>query len=413
MKRSLTATVLGLTLVVLAAAKAPLSAQDNGATILFDMETVRHRPTEVGEKKTPAGRVELVEGKVGKACKFTFAPDARGGFFTAGVKTTPDWDQAAGISFWVKGDGSSNWGGLEMIDQSNFAFRYAYCFPIDSTEWRKITVPWCDLIPETPAGKLVDAKTGYAPSKFGNLWFGKWYYWREYPACSFAIDQIALEKSIPLDTTDYTPAVPGTPRLLAKLKAKQPVTVVTMGDSLSDKRHWANQKVLWSEVLAAKLKETYGSEMKLVNPALGGTQLTQNLILMPRWLKDTPAPDLVTVWFGYNDWDSGMRGEQFKDVLRLAVDRIRRMTKGKSEIVLLTTSPALGRWDEMEELAAAVRSVAAEKKTGLADVSAAFHKTGADEKVRATLFAWDKTHLGEAGHALAAETAIQAITGGK
>lgn len=158
----------------------------------------------------------------------------------------------------------------------------------------------------------------------------KWFYWRDFPSCSFAIDQIALEPALDLDTTDYTPAQAGTPRLLAKLKARQPVTIVTMGDSLSDKRHWANRDVLWSELLAAKLKSVFGSEVKLVNPAIGGTQLTQNLVLIPRWLKDTPAPDLVAVWFGYNDWDGGARGPGWREKLRFAVDRIRRLTKGRS-----------------------------------------------------------------------------------
>ena len=63
----------------------------------------------------------------------------------------------------------------------------------------------------------------------------------------------------------------------------------------------------------------------------------------------------------------------------------------------------------MNELADATRAVAAEKKTGLADVAATFHQHGADEAQRAALFAWDKTHLGETGHRLAAETVFQAL----
>jgi lysophospholipase L1-like esterase len=63
----------------------------------------------------------------------------------------------------------------------------------------------------------------------------------------------------------------------------------------------------------------------------------------------------------------------------------------------------------MNELSEATRAVAAEKKTGLADITAAFHAAGADESMRATLFAWDKVHLGEAGHRLTAETVAKAI----
>jgi lysophospholipase L1-like esterase len=391
------------------AASTATTANAAGALVLFDMDTVRHRPGTTGPQKTPIGEVKLVEGKVGRACQFSFGKGSRSGFFTAPVRATPAWDQAAGLSFWVQGDGSASWGGLELIDGTDYALRYGYCFPIHSTEWCKITVPWCDLLPELPKGRFVDAKSGYAPSRFGNLWFGKWYYWRDFPSCSFAIDQVTLEPALELDTKDYTPAAGGTPRLLAKLKSRQPITIVTMGDSLSDKRHWANRNVLWSEVLAAKLKEALGSEVKLVNPAIGGTQLTQNLILMPRWLRDTPEPDLVTIWFGYNDWDAGARGPDWRGKLRFAVDRVRRLTKGRAEVLLVTTCPALNRWKTMDDLAEAARAVAAEKKTGLADVAAAFHKDGAGEARRAALFAWDKTHLGEAGHRLTAATVFQAL----
>lgn len=387
-------------------------AEESGQTVIMDMDTARHQPLPFGKDKTPAGTVEVVDGKFGKACKFTFAAGAQGGFFSARVAATPEWDTAAGLSFWVKGDGSPGWGGLEMIDGDDFSARYAYCFPIDSAEWRKITIPWCDLLPEHAQAKFVGAKDGYPPSKFRNLWFGKWWYWREYPAHSFTIDQIALEREIAVDTTDYTPAAPGLPRLFAKLKARQPVTIVTMGDSLSDKRHWANRQVLWSELLAAELKKTFGSEVRLVNVALGGTELRANLVLMPRWVKETPEPDLVTVWFGYNDWSSGMRGPAFRETLRVAVDRLRRLTRGRSEVLLMTSCPSMERWDAMEEFAEAARAVAAERKTGVADVAAAFHERGLQVDARPTLYCDDKTHLGGPGHLLACQTVLKAIADG-
>jgi len=70
------------------------------------------------------------------------------------------------------------------------------------------------------------------------------------------------------------------------------------------------------------------------------------------------------------------------------------------------------RWDTMEELAEAVRGAAAEKKTGLADVAAAFHDRGAQADARPTLYCDDKLHLGGPGHALASQTVLKAVTGG-
>ena len=33
-----------------------------------------------------------------------------------------------------------------------------------------------------------------------------------------------------------------------------------MGDSLSDKRHWANREMLWSEILVEQLENAYGGQ---------------------------------------------------------------------------------------------------------------------------------------------------------
>jgi lysophospholipase L1-like esterase len=380
--------------------------------LLFDMSRVQHKPGEAattGNTKVPAGTVELVDGRFGKACRFSFIEARSTQLFTAWVNPKENWDQYAGFSFWVKGDGSASCGGLEFIDGENYALRYGYCFPINSTEWVKMIVPWRDLIPEL-AGPLVDPKNGYPPSKFRNLWIGKWSFWREYPACSFTIERMVLEKTIERPAPVESPEA-GLPRLLAKLKAKKPVTIVTMGDSLSDKRHWANRDKLWSEVLVKKLKDTYGSEVTLVNPAIGGTTLSQNVVLMPRWLQTTPAPDLVIVWFGGNDWNSGVRGKRFKDYLNTAVDHIRQATRGHAEILLLTTCPSFSAWQTMNELCRASFDVARERKTGFVDMAGAFLTAGTpEEALKRQYWAWDKIHLGSAGHDLTADKVAGVIS---
>jgi lysophospholipase L1-like esterase len=400
-------------------------AQD-AANMIFDMENLRFKAGEFADDKGAkhsAGLVEPVVGKVGQAAKFDFVKGASGGFMMAPIAATPDWDSADGFSFWVKGDGSQSWGGIELIDRSDFGLRYGYCFPINSTDWRKITVPWRDVIPEL-AGPPVDVKTGYKPSGFGNFWFGKWYYWRDYPAESFSIDQIALEphiaasgaKDTAADSKDAKPAPikPGLTRLLAKLGEHKPITIVTMGDSLTDEHHWANKEVVWSRLLAKAIEEKHGSKVTIVNPAIGGTTLSQNMILMPRWSIEAPTPDLVTVWFGYNDWDTGVRGPRFAEYLRLAVDRIRRQTHGSADILLMTSNASHARWDTMAELEQAVRDVAKEKQTGLADIAAEFRKPGTpDESLKQDYWAWDKGHLGKHGHQVVADAVLKAIEAAK
>ncbi len=361
------------------------------------------------KQKLPCGTVEEVDGKFGKATKLTFIDGASGGFITARICPTPEWDKTAGFSFWVKGDGSNHWGGIELIDRDDFSLRYGYCFPIDSTDWQKIIVPWRDVIPEL-AGPLVSAAGGFPPSHFGNFFFGKWFYWRDYPAESFTIDRAQFENAIE-DSAHSKLASRGIDRFVAKLRAHQPVTIVTMGDSLSDKHHWSNHDSLWQELLVRDLKSQYGSEVTLVNPSIGGTTLSQNLILMPRWGKEAPSPDLVTVWFGGNDWDTQVRGPRFREYLDLAVDRIRRQTHGSADIILMTTCPGYERWEMYSELEKAARDVAAEKQTGLADIAVDFRKAAGSpaEGLKQEYWAEDKVHLGAKGKQTAKDSVLKLL----
>ncbi len=180
-----------------------------------------------------------------------------------------------------------------------------------------------------------------------------------------------------------------------------------MGDSLTDKRHWANRDVAWVDLLKDRLKKEYGSDVTIVNPAIGGTQLRQNLILMPTWLARAPEPDLVTVFFGGNDWDAGMRGEEFTATSKDAIERIRNATQGKADVLILTANPSAARWDALAQLAEACRAAAQDRNAGLADTDRAFHAAGRDDHDR--LFVHDRVHLSRAGHEAVAETVAKAI----
>ncbi|MCY3022949.1 MAG: GDSL-type esterase/lipase family protein [Planctomycetota bacterium] len=360
------------------------------------------------------GALDLVEGKVGKAVKFSFSDQCSGVWFMGKARGKPEWDAAAGFSFWVKGDGSNHLGGLQFVWNENYDLRYTYAFPIDSTDWKKITVAWRDLVPALPhpQARLIDPKNGNAPSKLGNVWIGKWFFWKDYAAHSYAVDEIRLEPALELDANEYKPDGAPLARVLAKVKAKQPITIVTMGDSLTDYAHWANKATNWPTILKSTLKEKFGVEATIVNPAVGGSLLRHGLIVMPRWLKEAPEPDLVTVCYGFNDHDSKMTGELFLDAQKDAVDRIRRATKGKADVLIITTCPAVSKWDSMADMAEACRKAAAEKNAGICDIYAAFHEAGKENKER--LYCDDKTHMGKPGHELIAAKVVEALEkGGK
>jgi lysophospholipase L1-like esterase len=351
---------------------------------------------------------ELVSGKFGKAVRFSFADGCSGVFCVGNIHGRPEWDRADGFSFWVKGDGSHHFGGLEFIYDDDYSVRYDFMFPIDQKDWRHITVARDDLIPVMPGprAKPLDATHGNRPSKLTALMFGKWWYWRDYAAHSYAIDDMRLEPHIVRNPV-LEPTGPPLERVYKKLKAGKPITIVTMGDSLTDFQHWSNRQVSWPVLLKKELERRYHTTVTIVNPAIGGTQLRQNLVLMPRWLEQAPAPDLVTVCFGGNDWESGMRGAEFEWSCRDAIDRIRRATKGKADILLITTLPTVARWTTMAELAEACRKAAKERHAGLADTNQAFMNAG--KKNKEHLFGFDHTHLGPAGHELVAQTVLKAI----
>lgn len=375
----------------------------SGDVVLDDMDDLHFT--------SPAGKAqqELVEGRSGKAVQFRFDKDARGVFFTKRLRPTQDWDDADGFSFWVKGDGSDALGGLEFIYADDYAVRYDVAFPIKGRDWQKVTIAWRDLIPVLPGpnAKPLDPATGNKPSKLTALFVGKWWYWGDYPAESFAIDDLGLEPKIDRDAADHRPDGPPLRRVYEKLTAGQPVTIVTMGDSLTDTRHWANREVAWPALLRDLIKAKYGSEVTIVNPAIGGTQLRQNLVLIPRWLEKAPEPDLVTVCFGGNDREAGMTGPEFRASNADAIDRLRRATCGKADVLILATVPSAAHPGATDELAEACRQAAKDQNAGLADTAAAFTTESAPNLDR--LYVNDRVHLSRAGHELVARTVLETI----
>ncbi len=164
---------------------------------------------------------------------------------------------------------------------------------------------------------------------------------------------------------------------------------------------------MWPEQLRQKLQAKYRSPLTIQNRAVAGSTLKQTLERMAPWLEQPPGPDLVTICFGFNDWSGGARGEQFEATYREAVDRIRRATNGKADILIMTTVPAVARWTTMAELAEAGRRVARECKVGLADTEKAFLPAGRENKEQ--LFSGDRLHLSAAGQELVARTVLAAL----
>src|ERR1022692_4356651 len=91
-------------------------AQEGG--LIASMDEVRFQAPK--EK----GRAELVAGEVGKALRVQVDQNSISTFFTSNIHGTPEWDRAQGFSFWVKGEGTDGFGGIEFIYDEDYSVRY-------------------------------------------------------------------------------------------------------------------------------------------------------------------------------------------------------------------------------------------------------------------------------------------------
>jgi hypothetical protein len=99
--------------------------------------------------------------------------------------------------------------------------------------------------------------------------------------------------------------------------------------------------------------------------------------------------------------------------MEMAIDAVRRATKGRAEVLVMTTLPGFAAWQTRNELCRAAFEAARERKTGFVDAAGAFLKAGPrEEALKRQYWVWDNVHLGPAGHALIADTVCQAIGSG-
>ena len=100
------------------------------------------------------------------------------------------------------------------------------------------------------------------------------------------------------------------PRTMEKLKNKEPLTIVTYGDSITEGSNSSGQLLLtpflpcWGTLLMLRLRQHYGAMVRVINTAVGGMDSI--------WGVENAAervgmrnPDLVIIAFGMNDRQDG------------------------------------------------------------------------------------------------------------
>jgi lysophospholipase L1-like esterase len=321
------------------------------------------------------------------------------------VPGSAEWDGYQGLSFWVKGDGSDQFGCLAV--QGRYA--YATYFPLSNTEWHKVTRSWYDFVPESqvdPIGTLgAMPPSGINTLRLGSRWTITHNNAR-IPPHSYCIDQIQLEETAPV------PAPPPAPRpfsdVLKDLREQRPVRIQCMGDSITagtslPDRDAQRYAVRTQELLRRWLES---DNIHCSSRAVGGAKLTDARAWVPRDFVP-PAPDLVTIWYGYNDKSNAFTADYFQASLNDYIDRVCSATHGTAAILLFATGPGTGpRFVMMDDYAERVRSVAKQRGLPCFDIHAILKAVGREHIQE--LFA-DMAHPNEAGHQLIADSLCEFI----
>lgn len=312
-------------------------------------------------------------------------------------------DQYQGISFKIKGDGSDCWASISVINPLYTAYAYQYLVPLKSTEWVTYKLAWSELSPEYPYG-AIGTSDGMPPCgltgiRVGNRW-DIWYDNAKIPPFSFAIADFKYEPVVAKETHAYVPAT--LQDFIAKLNAKEPVTIQCMGDSITAGTSLRNKlEDRYSKRIQNLLREKYEYEdITVWNRAVGGAGICDERVWLNRDFS-LGTPDLVTIWIGYNDRFRIISKEAYKRAIAKYVDMVIEKTQGKSAIVLFATGPGKNEGFTMMDLFAdVIREVAAEKNLALFDINKIFKAFGRrqfSEKYMA-----DAAHPNPEGHKIIA-----------
>lgn len=156
---------------------------------------------------------------------------------------------------------------------------------------------------------------------------------------------------------DYTSAEPwsgprpaadpaGLARTLARLRARQPLKIVLLGDSISTGANASGpmgappHHPAYQDLVVAGLRARHGAEVSLINLAVGGMSAPWGEDQMPAAIN--AAPDLFIIAFGMNDASGRRPPEEFRDCVRrmAAAMQTVRPTCDVIAVATMTANPA-------------------------------------------------------------------------
>ncbi len=136
------------------------------------------------------------------------------------------------------------------------------------------------------------------------------------------------------------------PRTLAQLEAKQPLTIVLLGDSIStgcNASGWAKTAPFqppYQDLLVRRLEIEYGAPIALTNLAVGGTDTAWGLANIDKVIEG--RPDLVILAFGMND-AGGRPASEYQANIRAMLERVAKACPA-AECILVATMRGNEDW---------------------------------------------------------------------
>jgi len=346
--------------------------------------------------------------------------DITKGIFVLALKTfTPDpgWNDFDGLAFWLKGDGSQNWGCIRL-QAGNYNKGYVGTFPLRDTNWHEVKLAWQDFVPFRHDLPELGTRDGLTPGDINLIgWGNSWNFTTKHkvPAITFSVDEVRLVRGIEPDrprvSIDAFPPVSG---VLARLKAGRPVTILALGDSITWGTSAGGNANAYPARLGRMLAEQYGNEqVAVVSRAIGGSTTAKGR----QWLKRDVAgveADLITVMFGFNEApskdDPQASARTFRANLIKYVEEVAGQMKKPPACIFIATVPGRDKaWERLDVYAEAVREIGREHpNVSVADANAYFKQLG--KEAYAALMA-DEAHPNKVGQERIATVLLQTIAG--
>lgn len=139
------------------------------------------------------------------------------------------------------------------------------------------------------------------------------------------------------------------PKTLAKLRGREPLKMVVLGDSISEGYNASGyvdsppHQPPYGELVAQSLRDTYGSEVVFKNLAVAGRETVWGIGQVDSLLSE--APDLAIIAFGMNDV-GGRTAEQYLENTRQIVEPLR---SSGAEVILVATMTGNPEWTAFPE----------------------------------------------------------------